>query len=73
MKKILVKIIEFFITKHYFLDRKTHFISKELKQEIFNLKHYDTSNFFGAKKEWYNNLNELIENLKKIRSRLSLN
>ena len=74
MKTLFKIIFEFVFTKHYFFDTKKHIISKDIDQEIFDLKYYDTSKIFGAKKEWYKNLNELIENLKnnKIKSFLSL-
>ena len=39
-------------------DTKKHILSKDIDQEIFDLKYYDTSKIFGAKKEWYKNLNE---------------
>lgn len=67
MKFFLITIIEFFLTKHYFLDLKNHVISNDLKKEIDNLNYHDISNFSGAKKEWHNNLNELINKLKKNR------
>ena len=64
MKKLFKFIIEFIFTKHHFFDTKKHIISKEIKQQIDNLKYYDISNLIGAKKEWHYNLNELIDSLK---------
>lgn len=67
MKYFFISIIEFLLTKHYFFDLKNHVISNDLKKEIDNLKYYDISNLYGAKKEWHNNLNGLIDKLKKNR------
>ena len=63
MKFFLITIIEFFLTKHYFLDLKNHVISNDLKKEIDNLKYYYISNLYGAKKVWHNNLNGLFDKL----------
>jgi len=67
MKFFFVSIIDFLFTKHHFLDLKNHVISNDLKKEIENLKYHDISNLSGAKKEWHNNLNRLINKLKKNR------